>query len=162
MLSLTQFPLEPGCENYSFLDQAIADFEQGLDSILTDSIETLELDTSLDEPDVIPSVSSGLLHSVSTFSDTSKVQLAPSNRSHKLWCQARAFLSSVSLVTKITTSKLISYFSSYSASIGFWSSTPSDDITLTPAGRKADQSFRISDWHWCSCLCHTQHGAAHF
>ena len=48
--SLTCFPLEPGCDNYSFLDQAIADFEQGLDSILTDSIKTLELDTSLDEP----------------------------------------------------------------------------------------------------------------
>ena len=27
--SLTHFPLEPGCENYSFLDQAVADFEQG-------------------------------------------------------------------------------------------------------------------------------------
>ena len=37
-----------------------ADFEQGLDCILTDSIETPELDTSLDEPDVVTSsVSSG-------------------------------------------------------------------------------------------------------
>ena len=34
--SLTYFPLEPGCEDYAFLDQAVADFEQGLDSILTD------------------------------------------------------------------------------------------------------------------------------
>ena len=25
--SLTHFPLEPGCEDYSFLDQAVADFE---------------------------------------------------------------------------------------------------------------------------------------
>ena len=33
----------------------MAYFEQGLDSILTDSLETLELDASLDEPDVIPS-----------------------------------------------------------------------------------------------------------
>ena len=49
--SLTHFPLEPGCEDYAFLDQAVADFEQGLDSILTDSLETLELDTSLEEPD---------------------------------------------------------------------------------------------------------------
>ena len=40
--SLTHFPLEPGCEDYAFLDQAVADFEQGLDSILTDSLETLE------------------------------------------------------------------------------------------------------------------------
>ena len=38
--SLTHIPSEPGCEDYSFLDQAMADFEQGLDSILTDSLET--------------------------------------------------------------------------------------------------------------------------
>ena len=76
--SLTYFPLEPGCENYSFLDQAVADLEQGLDFILTDSPKTPELDTSLDEPDVITSsVSSGFLHLVSTLSDTSKLQLAP-------------------------------------------------------------------------------------
>ena len=52
--SLTHFPLEPGCEDYAFLDQAVADFEQGLDSILTDSLETSELDTSLEEPDALP------------------------------------------------------------------------------------------------------------
>ena len=38
--SLTHFPLEPGCEDYSFLDQAVAGFEQGLDTILTDSLDT--------------------------------------------------------------------------------------------------------------------------
>ena len=66
--SLNPFPLELGCEDYSFLVQAMADFEQGLDSILTDCIQTSELDTSLDEPDAITSsVSSGFLHSVSTF-----------------------------------------------------------------------------------------------
>ena len=64
--SLTHFP--PGCEDYAFLAQAVADFEQGLDSILTDSLETLELDTSLDEPDVIiSSVSSGFLCLVSSL-----------------------------------------------------------------------------------------------
>ena len=51
--SSTHFPLEPGCEDYAFLDQTVADFEQGLDSILTDSLETLEFDTSLEEPDAI-------------------------------------------------------------------------------------------------------------
>ena len=77
--------LELGCEDYSFLDQAVADFEQGLDSILTDSIEAPELDMSLDEPDANKSsVSSGFLHWVSTISDTSKLQLASSIRSHKL------------------------------------------------------------------------------
>ena len=79
VLSLTHFPLEPGCEDYACLDQAVVDFEQGLDSILTDSLETLELDTSLDETDVITSsVSSGFFHLVSTLSDNSKLQLAPS------------------------------------------------------------------------------------
>ena len=40
--SLTHFPLELGCDDYSFLDQTVADFEQGLDSVLMDSIETPE------------------------------------------------------------------------------------------------------------------------
>ena len=63
--SLTHFPLEPVCEDYSFLDQAVADFEQGLDSSITNSLKKPELDTSLDEPDAImSSVSSGFLHSV--------------------------------------------------------------------------------------------------
>ena len=77
--SLTHFPLEPGCEDYAFLDQAVADFEQGLDSILTDSLKTPELDTSLDETDAITSpVSSGFLYLVNTLSDNSKPELAPS------------------------------------------------------------------------------------
>ena len=76
---LTHFPMKPGCEDYAFLYQAVADFEQGLDSILTDSLETLELDSSLDEPDVITSsISSGFLHLVSAPSDNSKPQFAPS------------------------------------------------------------------------------------
>ena len=112
--SLTHFPLEPGCEDYAFLDQAVADFEQGLDSILTDSLETPELDTSLEEPDAITSsVSSGFLYSVSTLSDNSKLQLAPSIHTCKLWCQARALLAPVSLATKMSASKLIHYFSSH-------------------------------------------------
>ena len=51
----THFPLEPGCWDYSFLDQTVEDFEQDFDSILTDSIETPELDTSFDELEVISS-----------------------------------------------------------------------------------------------------------
>ena len=67
--SLTHFPMEPVCEDYSFLHQAMTDFEQGLDSILTNSPETAKLDASLDEPDAVPSsVSSGFLCSVSTLS----------------------------------------------------------------------------------------------
>ena len=125
--SLTCFPLEPGCEHYSFLDQA--DFEQGLDSILIDFIETPELDTSLDEPDaILTSVSSGFLCSVSTISDTSKLQLVTGVRSHKLWCHARTLLSLVSLTTNMSACKLICYFSSHSAAFGFQSSTPPDNI----------------------------------
>ena len=60
--------MEAGCEDYSFLDQAVADFEQGLDSILTDSTMIPELDTSLDEPDAITSsVSLRFLKSVSSL-----------------------------------------------------------------------------------------------
>ena len=103
MSSLTHFLLEPGCEDYSFLEQAVPDFEQGLDSILTDSIETPELDTSLDEPDAITSsVFSGFFDSASNISDTSKLQLAPSIRFHKLWCQARALLAPVPPATKMS------------------------------------------------------------
>ena len=140
--SLTHFPLEPGCEGCAILDQAVADFEQGLDSILTDSLETPELDTSLEDPDAITSsVSSGFLYSVSTLSDNSKPQLAPMIQTHKLWCQARALLAPVSLATKMSASKLICYFSSHPAAFGFWASTPPDNISLNSANRKVDQSL---------------------
>ena len=143
MSSLTHFPLEPECEDYAFLDQAVADFKQRLDSILTDSLETPELDASLDEPDAITSssVSSGFLHSVSAHSDNSKLQLAPTIHTHKLWCQARALLAPVSLATKMLASKLIHYFSSHPAVFGFQASTPPDNISLNSANRKVDQSL---------------------
>ena len=96
----------------------------------------------MDEPDVITSsVSSGFLHSVSTLSDNSKLQLAPSIHTHKLWCQARGLLAPVSLATKMSASKLIHYFSSHPAAFGFQASTPPDNITLNSANRKADQSL---------------------
>ena len=140
--SLMHFPLELGCEDYSFPDQTMADFEQGLDSIFTDSLETPKLDASLDEPDAIPFlVSSGFLHLISTLSDNSILQLAPSIRSHKLWCQARALLAPVPLATKMSASKLICYFSSHPAAFRFQSSSPPDNITLTSASRKANQSL---------------------
>ena len=80
---LTHLPLEPGCEDYYLLDQAIADFEHGLDSILINTVKTLECDTSFDEPDAMPSsVSSGLFCLLNTISDHSKLQLAPSTKFH--------------------------------------------------------------------------------
>ena len=47
----------------------------------------------------------------------------------------------MSLATKISTPKLIHNFSSHPAAFGFWSSTPPENITLTPANREADQSL---------------------
>ena len=128
----------------------MADFEQGLDSILTDSLETPELDTSLHEPDAITSSLSQFLCVVSTLSDNSKLQLAPNIRLHGLRCQARALFAPVSLATKMSASKFIHYFSSHPA--GFPSSTPPDNITLNSANRK---SIRFSDWCWCCCSCHS-------
>ena len=46
----------------------------------------------------------------------------------------------VSLATKMSASKLIHYFSSHPAAFGFWSSTPTDNISLNSANWKADQS----------------------
>ena len=85
MSTLAHFPLEPGCKNYTFLDQAIKDFEHGLDSILTDSVDTPELDASFDEADVMPSsVSLQFLCFISTHSDNSRLQTAPSNKCQTL------------------------------------------------------------------------------
>ena len=47
----------------------------------------------------------------------------------------------MSLATKMSASKLIHYFSSHPAAFGFWASTPTDNITLNSANRKADQSL---------------------
>ena len=47
----------------------------------------------------------------------------------------------MSLATKMAASKLIHYFSSNPADFGFQASTPSDNISLNSANRKADQSL---------------------
>ena len=78
---------------------------------------------------------------VNTLSDNSKLQLAPTIRTHKLWFQARALLAPVSLATKMSASKLIHYFFSHPAAFGFLASTPPDSISLNSANRKVDQSL---------------------
>ena len=45
------------------------------------------------------------------------------------------------LATTMSASKLICYFSSHPAAFGFQSLTSQDNITLTSANRKADQSL---------------------
>ena len=63
------FPLELGYEDYSYLDQAIEDFEHGLHSILTDFIDIPELDASFEADSMPSSFSSGFLHLINTHSD---------------------------------------------------------------------------------------------
>ena len=77
--TLTHFPLEPKCEDYSFLDQAAEDFEHGLDSILTDSIsKKSEVDGSFIEVDTMSSsVSTGFIFMFGTISEISEQQPAP-------------------------------------------------------------------------------------
>ena len=88
--TLVHFPLEPGCEDYSFLDQLGEEFLHGLDSILMELIKTQELDASFDETDTMPSsVSSRFLHMVSTISDDSRPLFTPSIKWHNFWCKAR-------------------------------------------------------------------------
>ena len=125
MSILSHFPLEPGCADYSFLDQVIAVFEQDLNSMCTNSFKTPELDASFGEPDnVILSVSLGLLCSGSTVSDISELQLAPRVKSLKLWHQAWEFLLSIPLASKMSAFKLICYFSGHPAAFGFRASPP--------------------------------------
>ena len=83
--TLTHFPLEQGYEDYSFLDQVVEDLHN-LDSILTYFIKTPEMDASFNEAkSVSSSVSSEFLQLVSTISDISKLQLASSIKSLKLF-----------------------------------------------------------------------------
>ena len=58
-------------------------------------------------------------------------------------CGARLglFCAHVSLATKMSTSKLIHYFSSHPAAFGFWAPTPPENISLNSANRKVDQSL---------------------
>ena len=132
---------EPGCGDYSFLDQTVADIEQGLDFILIDSFETPELDTSLDEPDAITSsVPSGCFHLVSTILILSNcslpLALGLTNCGARLGCL-------FPLCLLLTRFQHLNWFttSSHPAAFGFLPSTPPDNITLPTANRKADQSL---------------------
>ena len=109
--TVTYFLLEISCEDSSFLDQPVEDYEQGLDSILADSTETPELDDSFDKSDAITfSISSGFVCSVSTLSGNFKLQVAPSIKAQKLLCQTRALPLGVAFSGKMSPSNLIHYF----------------------------------------------------
>ena len=138
--SLTHFTLGPGCEDYSFLDQAVADFEQGLDSIFTDSIKPSQLDMSLDELDAITSsVSSGFLCSV-LFLILLNCSLLLASGLINYGARLGPFLY---LCLWLPTCQHLNWFaaSGHPAAFGFWFSTSPDIITLAPANRKTDQNI---------------------
>ena len=115
--------------------------QTGLDSIVTYSHEMPEMGASFEELDVTTlSVSSRFLCLVSTISDTNKLQLAPSSKSHELWCQARALLLLYHWQARYQ-SKLIHCFFNQPAAFGFWSSLPPDNTTLNLVNKKTDQSL---------------------
>ena len=78
---------------------------------------------------------------VSTISENSKLQPATSIKFNKLTCQVRALLLPVPLAGTLSTSKLISYFSSHPVAFGFQASSPSDNTTLNPVNKMTDQSL---------------------
>ena len=82
--TLSHFQLEPNCEDYYFFGSSSCRLLQGLDSILTDSVETMELDESFVEPDTVNSlVSLWFLCFISTIADNSKLWHAPSIKSNQ-------------------------------------------------------------------------------
>ena len=109
---LTTFHLNQDMRIIHFWTKQLQTLEQGIDSILTASIKTPELGKHplIGLRSLLLPISSRFLCLVSTITDSSKPQLPPSIRSHKLWSQARAQFSPVSLATKISASKLIQYF----------------------------------------------------
>ena len=89
----------------------------------------------------------GFLHSVSAVFDTSILQLVPSIRSHKQWCQARALLSLYLKPSRHQHLNLFDIFLATRQHLGSSLHSHLIKITLNPANKKADQSLRISDWH---------------
>ena len=124
MSTLTIFPLEPGSEDYSFLDWAVKDFKCGLDSVLTDSVVTPDLEVSFKDADAMPSsVSSGFLCLVSTHSDNSSIKCCT------LWCQAGALLLPAPQVDKISAYELILHISCHLGAFGIQASLPPNSNT---------------------------------
>ena len=94
-----------------------------------------------------------------TLADTSRLQLALSIISCKLWCQARTLHFPVLGAGQMSISKLIHYF--LVIQLLFDSRLLHQPIIpLNPANERADQ--RLSGWHWWNCLCHFRHRAVYF
>ena len=113
MSILTLYPLEPGCEDYSFLDQTLKTLSIVLILSSCTPLQALKLDAFFDEADAVPSsVYSGILNLVTPISDTSRLQLTHNIKSHILWCQAWALFLPVPQTGKMSDSLPSQSFSS--------------------------------------------------
>ena len=124
------------CGYFTFLDQAVKEFEHGLDSIFKEPVDTLELDASFDKPDAI--AFSGFC--ADYMSDTSKLHLASSIKSDQLWYQTVILLLLISLAGKMTASKLIHHFWVILQHLDSRLPLP-NDIVLNAANKKSNQSL---------------------
>ena len=163
MSLLTHFPLKPGCNDYSFLDQEVEDFEHGHDSILIDYVNTPELDASFDEDhSMASSVPSGFLHFISTISDHLDYSLFLASNVINYDAMLEHYFCLYSRQEKCQLLKQFIIFSVIQKHLYFGMFSPTN-ITLNPANEKIDlESFLFSDWHWCSCSCQLRHIAAYF
>ena len=108
MWTLLHFLLEPGYDDYLFLDQAVEKFKHGVDSI-TDSVNTPKHDCIFDSLILL------LLQSIwvlfvclaSTLSGSFKLLLASNIKSNKFWCKGSVLLLPVSFIGIISATKLI-------------------------------------------------------
>ena len=87
--TLAHFQLEPGCEDYSFLGQAVENL--GMIRILFSQPLSTHENWMHPLMKLVPYLIK-FLCLVSTVYDTSRLQLAPSLKSCMLWCQARVLL----------------------------------------------------------------------
>ena len=153
---LNQFPIEPGCEDYSFLDKCVKDIEHCLDSVLKDSVNTLELDAYLMMlmPCLFQSLHVSYAWLVSFLIILDCSLLLVSNLI-KYGARVGHFFYLHHRQVKYQPQ----YFSSQPEELGFKTSPP-DIITLNPANKKTDWSFLLLYWHWCSC--HFRHTTDYF
>ena len=110
-----QFPVEPSCEDYTSQGKSVDNFEQGLGSVFLDPIETLQfLSHLMSLIQLFLKCLQGYFMQLAPFLIVVKLKLAPSI---KLWCKVGTLILPISLAGKMSASKLISIFQSYSS---FW------------------------------------------
>ena len=136
------------CEDSSFLDQAVEDFELGLYSLLMDSVNTPELNAFFHEADALPSLVAlqGSYSQLILFLSLLDCSLLTSIKSGKIMVPDYGFTFPVPQAGKMSASMLIYCFSSHPAALGYWASLPPDNVTLNPANKRTDQSpsFRLA------------------